>query len=92
MAINIADVQVGNFFATSRGQLRKIKQIGKNEQGETVVHYWSKNANSPNLPFHLAHQAALPPKIDVFIKNSGRRLSEEEIETLRLNNVILSNE
>lgn len=92
MAINIADVQAGNFFETSRGQLRKIKRVGKNEKGETVVHYWSKNANIPNQPFYLAHNPALPPKIDAFVKNSGRLLGPDDINGLRIKNVILSNE
>ncbi|MBP6117605.1 MAG: hypothetical protein KBC57_03075 [Neisseriaceae bacterium] len=92
MAINVADVHPGNFFETSRGQLRKIKQVGKNVQGETVVHYWSKNANTPNQPFYLAHQADLPPKLDTFVKNSGRLLTAEEVSTLRLKNIILANE
>ncbi len=92
MAINVADVQAGNFFLTSRGQLRKIKLVGKNDKGETVVHYWSKSASMPNQPFYLAHQATLPPKIDVFIKNSGRCLNADEVETLRLQNIILVSE
>lgn len=92
MAINVADVQAGNFFETSRGQLRKVKAVGKNDQGETIVHYWSKKASVPNQPFYLAHDAALPPKIDTFVKNSGRLLTADEVTTLRLKNIILVNE
>ena len=73
-------LEVGSIFETDSGQLRQIVGIATDNHGRIRISYNSKSAKIPGKDFEPGHTKANPP-IDATFKNeSGRMLTDEEIQ------------
>ena len=89
---NPSDVIVGAYFRTETDQLRKITGVSTDDDGNVVVEYMSKSAKIPNRKFEFAATKANPATLETFLDGCGERLSDEEINQLRDDNILLADE
>ena len=85
-------MRVGSIFETDSGQLRQVVEIATDNEGRVRISYNSKSAKIAGRDFEPGHTKANPP-IDVTFKNdSGRMLTDEEIQKYIKAGVLRSNE
>jgi hypothetical protein len=86
------NIKIGDIYQTNTGQLRQVVGIETDKNRVVRVSYNSKSAKIENRDFELCHTETMPPSDDKFKEDSGRLLTDEEIQTLIEANIIKSSE
>ena len=86
------NIKIGNIYQTDTDQLRQVVGIENDGDGVVRISYNSKSAKIENRDFELGHTKAMPPSDDKFKEDSGRLLTDEEIQALVEANIIKSSE
>ncbi len=73
-------LKVGSIYETESGQLRQVVRIATDDNGRVRISYNSKSAKISGRDFEPGHTKANPPLDATFKNDSGRMLSDEEIQ------------
>ena len=86
------NIKIGNIYQTDTDQLRQVVGIEMDGDGIVRISYNSKSAKIENRSFELGHTKSMPPSDEKFKEDSGRLLTDDEIQELIKANIIKSSE
>jgi hypothetical protein len=88
MHANSANVKVGAIFRSESGQLHKILELSKDDQGRTRVRYASKSASLANQAFSSGASESGPALTKTFLGKCGTLLGSAELAQLRTEQIL----
>ncbi len=94
MPIAVNEIQVGDYYLAGEDcdQLRKVTDITQDDKGRDRISYVAKSANIPNRKFEHEGTKSNPSLDETFAEACCSKLGANEVNDLRKNNIILSNE